>query len=77
METSRQARKRAAAPGGRSFFPVVSDGALPEVVAVTVAVMFAYIMAAGGAGSSGLPAFESGNLTSRVPSKRMMIEPTM
>jgi hypothetical protein len=36
-----------------------------------------YIMAAGGAGSSGLPAFESGSLTNKVPSKRMTMEPAI
>jgi hypothetical protein len=38
---------------------------------------FIYIMAAGGAGSSGLPAFESGSLTNKVPSPRITIEPTI
>jgi hypothetical protein len=38
---------------------------------------FIYIMAAGGAGSSGLPAFEIGSLTNSVPNKRMMMEPAI
>jgi hypothetical protein len=36
---------------------------------------YCYIMAAGGAGSSGLPALESGNRTSRTPSSTITAEP--
>jgi len=57
---------------GRSFFPEVSDEWPDAQVART-----SYIIATGGAGSSGLPAFESGSLTSKVPSKRMMIDPAI
>ena len=54
--------------GGRSFFPTASDGERGGAVA-------AYIMATGGAGSSGLPALESGKRTSSTANPKITRQP--
>ena len=82
QESSHQDARTASAPGGRSFFPALEterrgtrflDG--PTKPHAHAWRLSGYIIAAGGAGSSGLPALESGSRTSKVPSKRMTMEP--
>ncbi len=70
QETSRQARKtgRLAADPSSLYSQTERPGSWLRRL---------YIMAAGGAGSSGLPAFERGNLTNKVPSKKIMMEPAI
>lgn len=55
------------------FFPYSSDDALAERVAMDLGTN--YIIAAGGAGSSGLPRFARGKRINRTPSSNKTMKP--